>query len=166
MDEGHQPDLPALLRARLAAAGFDPPPDTTQLERDLELHLERVAALAAAADLHPSDPPFPGPALSPGADIGAPGGKRSQPASGAPAVVHTPPLDHGGLGELARRVRDGEVTSAALVERTLGRIAEPDEIAEVICFLAHERASFVTGGVYTVDGGLLTLLGGAPRTEG
>ncbi|HEU4900497.1 MAG TPA: amidase [Actinomycetota bacterium] len=126
MDEGHQPDLPALLRARLAAAGFDPPPDTTQLERDLELHLERVAALAAAADLHPSDPPFPGPALSPGADIGAPGGKRSQPASGAPAVVHTPPLDHGGLGELARRVRDGEVTSAALVERTLGRIAELD----------------------------------------
>jgi NAD(P)-dependent dehydrogenase (short-subunit alcohol dehydrogenase family) len=48
----------------------------------------------------------------------------------------------------------------------LGRIAEPAEIAEVICFLAHERASFVTGGVYTVDGGLLSLLGGAPRTEG
>jgi NAD(P)-dependent dehydrogenase (short-subunit alcohol dehydrogenase family) len=48
----------------------------------------------------------------------------------------------------------------------LGRIAEPAEIAEVICFLAHERASFVTGSVYTVDGGLLTLLGGAPRTEG
>jgi NAD(P)-dependent dehydrogenase (short-subunit alcohol dehydrogenase family) len=47
----------------------------------------------------------------------------------------------------------------------LGRIAEPAEIAEVICFLAHERASFVTGGVYTVDGGLLSLLGGAPRTE-
>jgi NAD(P)-dependent dehydrogenase (short-subunit alcohol dehydrogenase family) len=47
----------------------------------------------------------------------------------------------------------------------LGRIAEPAEIAEVICFLAHERASFVTGSVYTVDGGLLTLLGGAPRTE-
>jgi NAD(P)-dependent dehydrogenase (short-subunit alcohol dehydrogenase family) len=47
----------------------------------------------------------------------------------------------------------------------LGRIAEPAEIAEVICFLAHERASFVTGGVYTVDGGLLSLLGGAPRTD-
>lgn len=47
----------------------------------------------------------------------------------------------------------------------LGRIAEPAEIAEVICFLAHERASFVTGSVYTVDGGLLSLLGGAPRTE-
>jgi NAD(P)-dependent dehydrogenase (short-subunit alcohol dehydrogenase family) len=47
----------------------------------------------------------------------------------------------------------------------LGRIAEPAEIAEVICFLAHQRASFVTGGVYTVDGGLLSLLGGAPRTD-
>ena len=46
----------------------------------------------------------------------------------------------------------------------LGRIAAPAEIAEVICFLAHERASFVTGSVYTVDGGLLAILGGAPRT--
>lgn len=36
----------------------------------------------------------------------------------------------------------------------LGRIARPEEIAEVICFLASERASFVTGAVWLVDGGL------------
>jgi NAD(P)-dependent dehydrogenase (short-subunit alcohol dehydrogenase family) len=47
----------------------------------------------------------------------------------------------------------------------LGRIARPAEIAEVILFLAHESASFVTGAVWTVDGGLLTQLGGVPRTE-
>jgi NAD(P)-dependent dehydrogenase (short-subunit alcohol dehydrogenase family) len=47
----------------------------------------------------------------------------------------------------------------------LGRIAEPREIAEVIAFLAHERSSFVTGAVWTVDGGLLTQIGGAPRTD-
>jgi len=47
----------------------------------------------------------------------------------------------------------------------LGRIAEPREIGEVIAFLAHERASFVTGAVWTVDGGLLTQIGGAPRTD-
>jgi NAD(P)-dependent dehydrogenase (short-subunit alcohol dehydrogenase family) len=58
------------------------------------------------------------------------------------------------------------VLDACRAMHPLGRIAEPAEIAEVICFLAHERASFVTGSVYTVDGGLLTLLGGAPRTEG
>jgi NAD(P)-dependent dehydrogenase (short-subunit alcohol dehydrogenase family) len=47
----------------------------------------------------------------------------------------------------------------------LGRIASPAEIAEVIAFLAHESASFVTGAVWTVDGGLLTRIGGAPRTD-
>ena len=47
----------------------------------------------------------------------------------------------------------------------LGRIAKPEEIGEVIAFLAHERASFVTGAVWTVDGGLLTLIGGTPRAN-
>jgi NAD(P)-dependent dehydrogenase (short-subunit alcohol dehydrogenase family) len=36
----------------------------------------------------------------------------------------------------------------------LGRIAEPAEIAEVICFLASDAASFVTGAEWRVDGGL------------
>lgn len=45
----------------------------------------------------------------------------------------------------------------------LGRIAQPREIAEVIAFLAHESSSFVTGAVWTVDGGLMAQLGGAPR---
>jgi NAD(P)-dependent dehydrogenase (short-subunit alcohol dehydrogenase family) len=47
----------------------------------------------------------------------------------------------------------------------LGRIAEPREIGEVIAFLAHDVSSFVTGSVWTADGGLLTQIGGAPRTE-
>jgi NAD(P)-dependent dehydrogenase (short-subunit alcohol dehydrogenase family) len=47
----------------------------------------------------------------------------------------------------------------------LGRIAKPQEIAEVIAFLAHPSASFVTGAVWTVDGGLLTLIGGAPKVS-
>lgn len=47
----------------------------------------------------------------------------------------------------------------------LGRIARPREIGEVVAFLAHESSSFVTGAVWTADGGLLTQIGGAPRTE-
>jgi NAD(P)-dependent dehydrogenase (short-subunit alcohol dehydrogenase family) len=47
----------------------------------------------------------------------------------------------------------------------LGRIAAPREIAEVVAFLAHENSSFVTGAVWTVDGGLLTQIGGVPNTE-
>jgi len=41
----------------------------------------------------------------------------------------------------------------------MGRVARPEEVAEVIAFLASERASFVTGGEYKVDGGLLAALG-------
>ncbi len=41
----------------------------------------------------------------------------------------------------------------------LGRVAEPEEVAEVIAFLVSPRASFVTGGEYKVDGGLLAALG-------
>jgi NAD(P)-dependent dehydrogenase (short-subunit alcohol dehydrogenase family) len=47
----------------------------------------------------------------------------------------------------------------------LGRIAQPREIAEVVAFLAHECSSFVTGAVWTVDGGLLTQIGGVPQTS-
>ncbi len=47
----------------------------------------------------------------------------------------------------------------------LGRIGQPTEIAEVICFLAHPAASFVTGAVWTVDGGLLTRIGGVPDVK-
>lgn len=37
----------------------------------------------------------------------------------------------------------------------LGRIARPEEVAELILFLASPRASFCTGGAYLVDGGML-----------
>ena len=41
----------------------------------------------------------------------------------------------------------------------LGRVARPEEVAEVIAFLASPRARFVTGSEYKVDGGLLAALG-------
>lgn len=47
----------------------------------------------------------------------------------------------------------------------VGRIASADEVAEVVVFLASERASFVTGACYSVDGGLLLPIGGEPKTS-
>jgi len=44
----------------------------------------------------------------------------------------------------------------------LGRIAQPAEIAEVICFLASDKAGFMTGAIVTVDGGLLIPIPGSP----
>lgn len=45
---------------------------------------------------------------------------------------------------------------AALEEETpLGRIGAPEEVARAICFLASDRASFITGQVLNVDGGMV-----------
>lgn len=41
----------------------------------------------------------------------------------------------------------------------LGRVARAEEVAGVIAFLAGPEASFVTGGEYKVDGGMLAALG-------
>jgi NAD(P)-dependent dehydrogenase (short-subunit alcohol dehydrogenase family) len=45
----------------------------------------------------------------------------------------------------------------------LGRIAQPTEIGEVIAFLASDRASFMTGSIVVVDGGLIVPLAGSPE---
>jgi NAD(P)-dependent dehydrogenase (short-subunit alcohol dehydrogenase family) len=44
----------------------------------------------------------------------------------------------------------------------VGRMAQPEEIGEVIAFLASDRASFMTGSIVTVDGGLLVPIAGSP----
>jgi len=38
----------------------------------------------------------------------------------------------------------------------LNRFGLPDEVAEVVCFLASEKASYITGEVISVNGGLYT----------
>jgi NAD(P)-dependent dehydrogenase (short-subunit alcohol dehydrogenase family) len=47
----------------------------------------------------------------------------------------------------------------------LGRRARPEEVANVIAFLLSEQASFMTGETVRVDGGLMSRIPGAPKTE-
>ena len=45
------------------------------------------------------------------------------------------------------------VKQATLSRMTLGRYGEPEEVANLMLFLASDESSFCTGGVYMVDGG-------------
>ncbi len=57
------------------------------------------------------------------------------------------------------------VINACEAMHPINRIAQPEEVAEVIAFLLTDAASFMTGTAIDVDGGLLALIGGAPATE-
>jgi NAD(P)-dependent dehydrogenase (short-subunit alcohol dehydrogenase family) len=37
--------------------------------------------------------------------------------------------------------------------RRLGRLGDPVELGKLVAFLASQQASYITGGVYQVDGG-------------
>jgi 3-oxoacyl-[acyl-carrier protein] reductase len=58
---------------------------------------------------------------------------------------------------LARRdgVTTQEIEDRWATQAPLGRIGQPDEFANVVVFLASERASYVTGVAIHVDGGLV-----------
>ncbi|HEV3364285.1 MAG TPA: SDR family oxidoreductase, partial [Acidimicrobiia bacterium] len=73
-----------------------------------------------------------------------------------PSFVRTPLLDHlaDGLIGTAGATREEVFTNFAAQLQMLPRIGTVEEVAALVVFLASARASFITGSVYNVDGGL------------
>jgi NAD(P)-dependent dehydrogenase (short-subunit alcohol dehydrogenase family) len=71
-----------------------------------------------------------------------------------PGIVDTP-MERGLLQKVAedRGLTVADLESARHTTIPLGRAAAPEEIAEVICFLLSDRASFMTGQSVNVTGG-------------
>jgi 3-oxoacyl-[acyl-carrier protein] reductase len=77
------------------------------------------------------------------------------------AVTPGPTATEAWLGEGGLADQQGdrdEVLAKVGAGRPLGRLAEPEEIAAVIAFLASERASYVTGAAWSADGGTVAIL--------
>jgi 3-oxoacyl-[acyl-carrier protein] reductase len=60
----------------------------------------------------------------------------------------------------AKAKREGRSVEEVAAESTgsipLGRYGKPEEYADVVAFLASERAAYLTGSVIRVDGGLIS----------
>ena len=73
----------------------------------------------------------------------------------SPARVHTPFVD----GYLAKNYPGREREMFEQLSRTqpIGRMGQPDEIAELALFLCSDAGSFITGSNVPIDGGFVTL---------
>jgi NAD(P)-dependent dehydrogenase (short-subunit alcohol dehydrogenase family) len=64
-----------------------------------------------------------------------------------PAFINTPLLS----------ALDNQMKEALVQMHPIGRLGEATEVAELVAWLSSDKASFVTGSYYAIDGGYLSV---------
>ena len=64
-----------------------------------------------------------------------------------PGFIHTPLI--------SALEQDADANAMLVGAHPIGRLGQPEEVAELVVWLASNKASFVTGAYYPVDGGYL-----------
>jgi NAD(P)-dependent dehydrogenase (short-subunit alcohol dehydrogenase family) len=67
----------------------------------------------------------------------------------APSLTDTPLA--------SKLLSDNDKKEAAGKRHPLGRVGTAEDVAEVVCFLLSDKASWITGQIIGVDGGMGTL---------
>ncbi|MEU6561512.1 SDR family NAD(P)-dependent oxidoreductase [Nocardia nova] len=66
-----------------------------------------------------------------------------------PGLIHTPQSDY--------LVSDPEVLAQLLPAIPMGRVGKPEEVAQLVLFLASDESSYITGQEFNIDGGYTTI---------
>jgi glucose 1-dehydrogenase len=116
----------------------------------------RGGAIVNVSSVH-EDLPFPGHTPYVVAKGGLRMLMRNAAAELAPHGIRVNNVAPGAIATPVNAATLADPDKMALLERVvpLARMGTPEEVAEVVVFLASDRAAYVTGSTYTVDGGLV-----------